>query len=210
MKLPETKELQSIKPEMSSYTNKAVDLYISDAGTLALATDLFSELSRLEKRIKAQKEKVTKPLNEALKARREEFRPLEEQVRDVKQLLKTKMVSYHEEVEEKRKIEEERIERRVEKGTMREDTALRKLAEQEVVDGKVYGTGGGTATFSTERKVVVEDQLAVPIADYAYRPKVWEAIMVEVRKDVLGNKSAGVDPIDVPGIKVVETKNVVS
>lgn len=201
-----TADVQEIEQYSSNATNLAQQFVIEDASTLATATDMLAELSKYDKQLKSKKEAVTKPLNEALKNYRAMFKPIEEDLAAGKSALKAKMVEYERKVEAERLAKMEKIEARVERGTMRPDTAIRKASELDTVDNTVYGDTG-KATFTTVKVVEVEDWSKVPAYIWTH-DNVRKAAMVEIRRLALGNKSQGIEPVEIPGVVVKEEKTV--
>ena len=65
-----TKDLTIIQKSLSPLAAEAKTLKIKDLGSLKMATEILSKLNKLNDRIREEKERVTKPLNEALKAER--------------------------------------------------------------------------------------------------------------------------------------------
>ncbi len=113
---------------------------IVDQATYEQATAFGKEVSKMEKYIKAEKEKVTKPMNEALKAARAIFKPFEEKCANVKADVKSKMSAYLAAEEKKRKEQEARDLARLERGTMKEETVTKKMVEREEGAPVVTGT----------------------------------------------------------------------
>lgn len=184
--------LTPIKRQVTTAVNRANDILIDSPESLASAADILKAVKDAGKVVKGEKEKITKPLNESLKAARDLFRPIEDDLATGERIIKTKMVDYESEIEAKRAAEAAKLEARVEKGTMRTDTAMRKMDDLETVDSTVKGAKG-SVNFREVRKVKIVDPTKIPLK-YLANEKVIDAIRAAVSTDVLnGTKVEGVE-----------------
>lgn len=193
--------LTPIKRQVTTAVNKANDLSIDSQESLVAATDILSSIKTAGKLIKGRKEEITKPLNDALKSARDLFRPLEDDLSTGERIIKSKMLDYENEIEEKRAAEAAKLEARVEKGTMRTDTAMRKMDDLETVDSTITGTKG-KSSFRTVRVVKLVDVSKVPLK-YLMNEKVQAALVTAARDDVLNGTR-------VEGFAIVNEKQVAS
>lgn len=137
----------------------ALALSVTDKDTMAKASELRSSVKKYLKDLTEEKERVTKPLNEALKAERARFKPLEEKAEAILAHLDREMSSYQT-AEAKRVAEEEaKIAARIGegKGKLKMETAVAKLAAIDTPDNTVGGT-----RFVTDYEVVVTDLKVIP------------------------------------------------
>lgn len=186
------KELTPIKAQVTKSVNRANDVIIDSPESLAAATDILKAIKDAGKVVKARKEEITKPLNDALKSARDLFRPIEADLSTGERIIKDKMLDYSNEVEAKRAAAAAKLEDRVERGTMRTDTAMRKMDDLETVDSTVAGAKG-SINFREVRTVKIVDPKAIPLK-YLMNEKVLDAIRAAVRTDVLnGTKVEGVE-----------------
>jgi hypothetical protein len=184
--------LTPIKRQVTTAVNRANDILIDSQESLASAADILKAVKDAGKVVKTEKEKITKPLNESLKAARDLFRPIEDDLATGERIIKSKMVDYEAEIEAKRAAEAAKLEARVEKGTMRTDTAMRKMDDLETVDSTVKGAKG-SVNFREVRKVKIVDPTKIPLK-YLANEKVIDAIRAAVSTDVLnGTKVEGVE-----------------
>jgi len=137
-------------------------LKIVDKKTNLEAANILSGIKSVSKEIDAKKKEITAPMNEALKATRALFSPMELQLKEAEQGVKTAMLAYHKEEETKRLAEEERLAKRVDKGTMKMDTAVKKLEETPEVDSHME-TDTGSATIRKIKKFKVVDMKKLPM-----------------------------------------------
>lgn len=191
--------LTPVKRQVTTISNQAGDLYIDSQPSLAEATDILSKIKTASKDVKTRKEEITKPLNDALKSARDLFRPLEDDLATAERTIKTKMLDYSNDIEAKRAAEAAKLEKRVEKGTMRVDTAMRKMDDLETVGSQVKGENG-EVQFRMVRNIKITDPTKIPLK-YLSNEKVIAAISAAVRTDVLNGTK-------VDGVEIVEEKQV--
>lgn len=183
----EDKELQIVKSNTTKAANAANDLVIGNADDMTKATELLSKINLAGDMIKARKEAITKPLNAALASARDLFRPLETAQTEAKTIVSRKMIDYQTKVENERKAEEAKIAARVEKGTMKIETAAKKVEALAPVETKVEAKSG-TVSFKEVRVPKVVDETKIP-REYLVLD------MVKIRRDALAG-------IQIPGVVV--------
>lgn len=150
-----------IRGETHYLETRSSEISVVDAETMHSAVALMSSANKTLDRVKLEREKVTKPLNDALKAERARWKPLEDACINAVATLKNKMLAYQRVQDEERAKKEAQIMKRVEKGTMREDTAVNKLAALPDVDAQV-STDNGAVQWRTIKKLVIVDALQIP------------------------------------------------
>ena len=190
------KELVELKTQVTGPQDQANKLVIASEEDANKAADILHEITNVEKLVTAKKESITKPLMASLASVRDMFRPIETACADAKKTIKGKIMDWQ--VAEEARIEKEknRIEARVEKGTMRADTAAGKLEDLGEAPKKAQGSVGKVQTRVVV-KVRVIDETLIPreylIPDMT---KITEAV---IRQGVA-----------VPGIEKYEEKTLVS
>jgi len=159
--LIQTKELTEYKTKVLEVQGEANQLTISNQKDMEIATDVLHNLKVIKKAISDKKESITKPLMEGLSSIRNLFKPLELGYAEAEKTIKAKMLGYQ--LEEDNRIEEQkaRIARRVEKGTMRADTASGKLEGLTETPKSVEGSVGKIST-RTVRKVRIINEGEIP------------------------------------------------
>ena len=167
--------------------------------SLSQATDILSKIKTSAKDVKKRKEEITKPLNDALKSARDLFRPIEADLATAERTIKDKMLDYSNAVEAEARKKAEKLEDRVERGTMRTDTAMRKMDEIETIGSSVNGEKG-SVQFRMVRTIKIVDPKAIPLK-YLSNEKVLAAISAAVRTDVLNGTR-------VDGVEIVEEKQI--
>lgn len=183
----EDKELKIVKQNTDKAMSAAQALTIEKDEDMTGATELLTKINLAGDMIKKRKEEITKPLNEALKSARDLFRPLEEAQQNAKNIVAEKMIAYRRAVEENRRKEEAKLAARVEKGTMKMETAQRKM-EELPQEQKSVKTDAGAVSFKETPVPVIFDEAQIP-RQYLVPD------MVKINKAV----RAG---IEIPGIKV--------
>lgn len=187
--------LTPVKRQVTTISNQAGDLFIDSQESLAQATDILSKIKTSAKDVEKRKKEITDPLNAALKSARDLFKGIEADLASAERTIKDKMLDYSNEVDRKAAEQAAKLEARVEKGTMRTDTAMRKMDEIETVGSSVQGEKG-SVQFRTVRNIKIVDPKKIPLK-YLANEKVIAAISAAVRTDVLnGTKVEGVEIVE--------------
>ena len=187
-------EVEVVKKEMLTIQKAANDFQINNDNDLAQSADILKQISEGEKLLTARKEEITRPLMQSLSSIRDLFKPLELGFADAKKMLKSKVVAYQLEQEEKAEKEKARLAARVEKGTMRADTAASKIEAIEEPKKSVSGSVGKISTRILV-KVRIVDETSIPreylVPDIA---KITEAVIKQ--------------NIEIPGVEKYEEKSI--
>jgi hypothetical protein len=179
------KELVEIKTRISGVQEVANSLIVQNQEDLDSAGDFLKQISNTEKIITQKKQEITKPLMASLAKVRDLFKPLEHSLSKAKEVIKSKMLDYTIEEEEKAEKKKEAIAKKVETGKMSLNSALEKL---EAIQSPKTNT-------RTELKFSVENIDLIP--------KEYFILNIElVKKDVKNG-------VEIPGIKVYQEKKVV-
>lgn len=191
--------LTPAKRQVTTVSNQAGDLLIDSPESLSTATDILSKIKTSAKEIEKRKKEITDPLNASLKSARALFKPLEDDLATAERTIKTKMLDYSNEVEEAAAKAAAKLEDRVERGTMRTDTAMRKMDDIETIGSSVQGAKG-SVQFRIVRNVKIVDPTKIPLK-YLMNEKVMDALKTAVRTDVLNGTK-------VEGVEIVEEKQI--
>lgn len=150
-----------MKNELKTYIKDTPDitsLFILTNEDLTRATSLLSQLNKQLDAIKAHKEEKTKPLNAALKAIREDYRPYETILSEAIDSLKVKMTTYATLALKEKQAQEDKI--LADKRTTTE-TKIDRLST--LVDNPTEAnTDDGSVKFYTIKKYRVLDITKVP------------------------------------------------
>lgn len=158
--MAKTDQVAIIEKKISPIVVKAEELSIQNAEDMSVATEMLSQVNKYADSIEAEKEKVTKPLNQALKAERARWKPIEEICDKAVSLIRRKMTDYQTAAVAKQKEEEQKIADRVGegKGKLKVETAVRKMGEIAVPESSV-ATDAGMVKFKTIKKFEVTSRM---------------------------------------------------
>lgn len=187
------KEIELVQDQTSRAITAAKGLIIDSDAKMSEATDMLKKIKVVGKLITEKKELITKPLNQALKEARDMFRPFEEECDQAEREVKNKMITYQNEQERIRKIELQKIENRVEKGTMKVETAVKKIENVQEVTKSVQGQVGAVSTRII-KKVRITDESLIP----------REYLIPDLKKIEQVAKAG----VAIPGVEVYEEKSI--
>lgn len=158
----------AIKPpaevkQLDVLVTQAQSLLIESPKDMQDATTFLSTLNKFNDKITTEKEKVTKPLNAALKAERERWKFTETKLAGAIAFVRRKMTDYQTAAVKKQQEEEAAIAARVGpgKGKISVETAVKRMDEVEVAEG-VVTTDAGAVQFRAVQKFEVEDIQKLP------------------------------------------------
>ena len=152
-----------IQEELEPIATQALSLEITDNSSLKEATSILSRLNQYNDNIQEEKEKITKPLNEALKAERSRWKPLETMYNDAIEAIRAKMATYQTNLVNSTKAKEQSIANRI--GTGRGKLSLEKAIEQiETLPSviKTTSTEEGSVVFVETKILKVTDLSLIP------------------------------------------------
>lgn len=191
----EDKELTLVRTQATKAMAVATDIQITDEASMTEATDVLSKMKTVAKMIKERKEAITKPMLEAINSARDLFKPIENTLATAELTIKKKMLDYSNEQEKARQEAMAKVAARVEKGTMKPATALKKMEAMPEVATSTQGKVGAVA-FRTVKKFRVVDEIKLP-----------REYMIPDMAKITAALKAG---IAVPGAEVYEEKQVAS
>jgi len=152
-------ELEVIKKRSNLCAQDIASIEINSNEDYDKAVETGKRINGLLKSIDDQEKLITKPMNEALKAARDQFRPYKEIVEGAKDLLKSKCNDYQRRQAAENAANEAKIMARVEKGTITEKTATTKLATQ--AENTVGSTTSVLKVTIVDIKLIPEEFLVV-------------------------------------------------
>ena len=181
-----TKEVEAYKVQVNELVKQAYGFVIASKEENDKAMELKAKLKSTWKSIEEHKESITKPLNESLRNVRALFAPLEELYRNADRTIGMKLIVYKNQVDEEARKKEAQIAARVDRGTMRLDTAEKKVADLPQVQ-KTTHTAAGQVQFRKIKKVKIINKDLIP-------DEYWVLDEVAIRRDALAGKlTAGVE-----------------
>ena len=166
------KEVEQTNKQMMKLQDKASSLTLKSPEDVQVAADLLETIKAAEKTITGRKEEITRPLMRSLASVRDLFKPIELTLENAKKVTKAKVIAYQTVEAERIQKEKDKIEAKVQKGTLRVSTAIDKLEAL-----KPVATTGSMKT-RTITKVRVMDETMIPI-EYMLpnMPKITEAVL---------------------------------
>lgn len=186
-------ELEVVQDQTSKAMQLATELIIDSDAKMFEATDLLKKIKVVGKMITDKKELITKPLNQALKEARDMFRPIEDSCSESEALVKRKMIAYQNEQEKIRREELAKIEKKVEKGTMKVETAIKKIENVQEVQTSVQSSIGAASTRIL-KKVRITDESLIP----------REYLVPDMKKIEMVAKAG----VAIPGVEIYEEKSI--
>jgi len=141
-----SQQLQTISKKLSPIAQQAITLKIKSDPDMKVAVELLSKLNQFNDKITEEREKVTKPLNEALKAERARWKPTELQNEEAISSIRSEMTRYQTALINQKKLGEQKIVDRVNKGTLTITTAVKKI-EAIIPVEKEHATDVGLVQF---------------------------------------------------------------
>lgn len=143
--------------ELAVIAEQALVFTIAHEEDMKQATTILSKLNQFNDNIIEEREKVTKPLNEALKAERLRWKPLELQNQAAIDAVRAEMTRYQTHLANQRKAEEERIAGLVASGKIKKiETAVKHIDALDKVVSNI-STDSGDVKFRATPTLKVTD-----------------------------------------------------
>ena len=166
-------EVVEYRSQTSFVRDRANVLIIKTAEDMEKASELLTQVKQVAKAITERKESITRPLMAGLSEARNLFKPFEVDYIEAEKTIKAKMLAYSIDEEERIEKEKSKVEGRLERGTIRQDTAISKM--EAIGDAP---TSYGKTSLRTVTKVRVVDESLIPreylVPDMG---KITEAVM---------------------------------
>lgn len=178
---------KAIPTDIAATTDKhiasATKLSIITKENLENAAHLLIEVKRSLNQIDDSKDEAFKPIKDAIKDAEKKIKPFNDRLLVTESVLKEAIATYHIKMDEQATKQSDRIQKRLEKGTMKIQTGMVKIAAIEQADTKIEVDGGWIQIRDGAPKVVITDLAYLP-DDYLMRSSVIEAIRKEVAADI--------------------------
>jgi hypothetical protein len=157
-----TKELSPFVKKVSILEGEVNGLEIKNGEDMKKATVLLSNLNKYGDKVMEMKEKLTKPINESLKAVREMFKPVEI-YKGMIENLRGKMSRFQTDEINRMRAEEAKIANRVKegKGNLTIEAAIKKMDKIEKVEKEV-ATDQGLVQFRETKILKLTDVNLIP------------------------------------------------
>lgn len=186
------KEIAVVETEIKTVYDLALQVTINDDESLKNAVDVLSRIKKAGKMVESREEAIKRPLLDSISSLRDLFKPMTTKFKDAETLIKNKILAYNMKIEAEAAKKKAQIDARVEKGTMKAETAAGKLATINEPQKSVSGSVGKIQTRII-RKVEIVDESLLP-REYLMPDK------IKIQDAVLKQN------ISVPGTQIVEEK----
>jgi sulfur carrier protein ThiS len=194
----EENELVVIKSKVSGMQKMLDNCPVTNDEQLKIASDRVKDVKLLAKFITEKKEKYTAPAKAIIAEAREQYDPYIKECQNAELILKDRAKKYMLEVENKRIEQENKIAARVESGTMKVETAMKKIEALPEAQKTVRSDTGSALRLNKRKVAVIENPELVP-------KEYWVIDDVRVRRDALERDKKGLPQI--PGVIITEEAN---
>lgn len=164
------------------------------------AAELIKNVKKLLTYVKEQKDKLVKPAKEIIAEAGEKYDPAIKECQNAEIVLKGRVQKYLDAQEAKRRLEQQRVADRVERGTMKTETAVRKM--DEIGEERKTVSTGSAAVRRVVRRV------AVIVAPEQIPDEFWVIDEVRVRREAIARNTANLPQI--PGVEIREESTIAS
>lgn len=169
-----------------------------ELGTVA---DKVKNIKTLAKAIKEKKDKFVAPAKAIVDEAKATFDPLIKECENAELILKERAQKYMLAKEEKDRIAKDKIAAKVEAGTMKPETAVKKMEAMPEVQNTVRTDTGAGLRMAKRKVAKITDVSLIP-------DEFWIVDEVRVRREALEREKYGKDPI--PGVTIEEVASLAS
>lgn len=184
--------IQVAEEKIEGMRSAVAALEIKDEGGLAKSSDILANVKRLGTFLKQERAKLIDPAKAIIDEAKKKYDPFLAECQEAERAIKGKVAGYIDAKEKAATKQAAGIEARVEKGTMKPETAAAKMAAIEKPAATV-ATASSAITTSKVAKATIVDGDQIP-------DEFWIIDEVAVRKEALRRHKAGEEQI--PGVKV--------
>lgn len=179
-------EVKVIANQVRRVYNQTIELTVNDEVELKKAANVLTLVKASSKELKAKKKAILDPLNQAIGEIKTLFKEPEEQLTRAEATLKDAMLAYHESQAEAARKKIDRINGRLERGTMKVATGMAKLAGIDQAESNIFTENGGVQFRHSSEKVRITsvDDLLSARPDLLQRKRVVEALRMELAADI--------------------------
>ena len=150
-----------IHKQLAPIVDKALSLKIKVQDDMPVAVELLSKLNQFNDKITAEKERITKPLLEALKVERSRWSPVEKANQSGIDHIREQMSEFQTAEYNRKKAEEKKIADKLSSGKITIDKAISKFDKIEELQ-KETATTSGLVQFRETQVLKVTDPMAIP------------------------------------------------
>ena len=146
----------TIKKEVITAQQSANALSVTNPEQAEQASNILHFIKEKTRMLTEEKEKLTRPAMQTLASIKALFAPQELALKDADKMVRAKMLAYQIEKQDRIDTAKAKIAARAARGSIRQDTAVKKLGEV----GAVAKTTG--VKFTTRRKLEIMDETMIP------------------------------------------------
>lgn len=201
MKTTDDKDLVVVKEKIKGMQAMLDSTQVTTDAELDGVADKIKSVKQLGKAIKQMKEKFTEPAKAIIAQAKDMYDAPIKQCLNAEDTLKSRASKYMSEREAKRIEAEAKIAARVEKGTMRTDTAMKKIEALPEVKNTISTNQGSKLRMVRRNVAVIENPDLIP-------REFWVIDEVRVRREALARHTSNLPQI--PGVKIVEESSIAS
>jgi len=157
------KQIEVVQKKVAGTAEVIMRMTIKTDDDMVSASELLSKANSHAKEIKADKEKLTKPLNAVLLLIRKKYKPVETELEKAIKHLRSEIGAYQTRKDDEAEAERMRIAGRVGagKGKLKIETAAKQMAEVDAPDRQVV-TESGSISFKDDYEITVVDIYKIP------------------------------------------------
>src|SRR3990167_2477539 len=186
-------QLQNMRPAVEK-------LEIKSEATLKTASGYGQQIAVRKKEFKVKYDSYVSGAKEYIKQVDAIYRPVEKELLECDRIVRDKISEYQTEQVRLARLEEQRIAARVEKGTMRLDTAIKKFEKVEKPENKIDLGAGTGVHFREDRIPRIVNEADIP---REYLTPDMSKIKVAIKQlNLLEEKSGVFTTKEIPGIVV--------
>lgn len=189
------KELVEVKRQMKGMQAMLDATQVTNDVELGEVADKIKRVKTLAKIVKEKKEKFTEPAKAIITEARETYDPMIKECQNAEEVLKGRAKKYMLEQERIRIQKEEKIAARVEKGTMKPETAMNKIEAMPEVQKTVRTDTGSALRMAKRRVAKITNPEMIP-------DEYWVIDEVRVRREALVRDKSNLEQI--PGVAIIE------
>jgi len=181
--MEKNKELIVLNEETSTVKKGIFSLIIKDEETLKRANDIRQDIKMVEKRVKEHKDARIKPLKSSIELLQADYAPIEAQLKEAKELVGDKIIAYDTQLRAEIAAKEQKLADRVDRGTLKMETAAVKISELPKVQNKIVSEKG-SAVLKNRKNFRVVDISKLPLAylkanEPAIRQAMYDGVEVQ-------------------------------
>ncbi|MDD5068057.1 MAG: hypothetical protein PHN89_00450 [Candidatus Pacebacteria bacterium] len=201
MKKDEIKELAIVEEKIAGMREMVDSIKVENDDQLKDISDQIKQVKIVADFIREKKDAYVAPAKDIIAKARETYDPYIEECEAAEVVLKNKAKVYMLDRDNNRRQEELKIAQRVERGTMKPETAVKKFEQMSPAEKTVKSEGGSTLTLKKRSVAVIEKPELIP-------DEYWIIDEKRVKREALDRAKRGIDQI--PGVIIKEEAEMAS